>query len=558
MVNQELKLSARHQSKLLMEPSYKYSGFISYRHSDRQSAIARALQRGLSRYAKPFWRIRAVRLFLDETNLSANPDLFGRIIEALDSSQNFLLMASPESASSRWVEKELAHWLARRQQKGLIIILTDGILSWDESVGHFNRSETTALPASLLEHFDTEPLYVDLRWAKAPASDLIADNPRFSDALATISAALRNVDKDDIAGEHLKSRRLFRSSVATIVTLLIGLSIGLAYAMFQAKKETEFARVQEKRAEDATTQAIAERNQADEERNRAKAELARAQRNESITLADQSLRETATGNSIRGIQLALSALPADRSSPDRPFVPRAEFALAKAVSANRLEYAVTPSADWVNQASFSPDGTEIALATRDGFLKVLDSATGQEIRSSMERRQAVLNLAYSPDGKYLATAHQDPPSVQVRNAATGKIVWSSRVKVRPQILLFTPDSSRLITAATTNDVRPHVWEVATGAQASILDAVARGVNSVSVSPDGRLLAFVTYWNDGLFIWDIETSELLASFGAAATSPTQERVAIDFSAFEEQEQIRAAQFARKTGELVLVGKRTIMW
>jgi WD40 repeat protein len=380
-----------------MEPSYKYAGFISYRHSDRQSLIARALQRGLSRYAKPFWQIRATRLFRDETNLSAHPDLFGRIIEALDSSQNLLLMASPDAASSVWVEKELAHWLERRRQKGLILILTDGNLSWDERVGRFNRSETTALPASLLERFDTEPLYVDLRWVKTPETDLVPDNPRFSDTLATLSAALRDIDKDEIAGEHLKFRRLFRFSVATTVTLLIGLSVGLAFAVFQAKKETEFARIQEKRAEDATTQAIAERNQAEEQRNRAKAQLARAQRNESITLADQSLRETAIGDPIQGIQLALSALPADRSSPDRPFVPRAEFALAKAVSANRLEYAVTPSTDWVNQASFSPDGTEIALATRDGFLKILDAATAQEIRSSMEQRQALLNLAYSPD-----------------------------------------------------------------------------------------------------------------------------------------------------------------
>ena len=80
------------------------------------------------------------------------------------------------------------------------------------------------------------------------------------------------------------------------------------------------------------------------------------------------------------------------------------------------------------------------------------------------------------------------------------MVWSSKVKVRPQYLLFTPDSSRLITAAAADDVRPHVWEVTAGAQTSILDAVARGVNSMSVSPDGTLLAFVTYWEDGLFIW----------------------------------------------------------
>ena len=89
----------------------RFDCFLSYSHTDRQRVIARALQHGLHRFAKPFWRMRAVRVFRDETNLSANPALFDSIIAALNSSNYFLLLASPVAAQSRWVAKELRHWL---------------------------------------------------------------------------------------------------------------------------------------------------------------------------------------------------------------------------------------------------------------------------------------------------------------------------------------------------------------------------------------------------------------------------------------------------------------
>src|SRR5262245_38745848 len=83
-----------------------YDGFISYRHNDQQIAIAYALQRALHGFAKPWYWVRAVRPYRDETNLSARPDLWKAIEAALDASRFLLLMASPEAASSHWVERE--------------------------------------------------------------------------------------------------------------------------------------------------------------------------------------------------------------------------------------------------------------------------------------------------------------------------------------------------------------------------------------------------------------------------------------------------------------------
>jgi len=65
------------------------------------------LQSALHRFAKPWYKMRAVRIFRDETNLAANPDLWGSIVAALDDSKHLIIPASETSAKSKWVRKEI-------------------------------------------------------------------------------------------------------------------------------------------------------------------------------------------------------------------------------------------------------------------------------------------------------------------------------------------------------------------------------------------------------------------------------------------------------------------
>jgi hypothetical protein len=90
-----------------------YKAFISYSHA-ADGKLAPAVQSALHRFAKPWYRVRAVRVFRDKTNLSANPDLWGSIEQALSESEYFILMSSPEAAASKWVKKEIDHWLKNK------------------------------------------------------------------------------------------------------------------------------------------------------------------------------------------------------------------------------------------------------------------------------------------------------------------------------------------------------------------------------------------------------------------------------------------------------------
>lgn len=142
-----------------------YKAFISYSHA-ADGKLAPALQSALHGVAKPWYRLRAMRVFRDKTSLSANPRLWSSIEKALLESEYFLFMASPDAVRSPWVGRELAWWLENRSLDQIILVVTEGVVVWDKSSGDFDWSRTTALPDVLRGRCKEEPLYVDLRWAK--------------------------------------------------------------------------------------------------------------------------------------------------------------------------------------------------------------------------------------------------------------------------------------------------------------------------------------------------------------------------------------------------------
>src|SRR5215469_6366286 len=108
----------------------QYDAFISYSHA-KDKPIAAALQAAVQRLGKPWYRRRALRVFRDDTSLSATPLLWPTIQQALAQSRYLILLASPEAAASPWVDKEVAYWLESKSADSLLIAATEGALSWD-------------------------------------------------------------------------------------------------------------------------------------------------------------------------------------------------------------------------------------------------------------------------------------------------------------------------------------------------------------------------------------------------------------------------------------------
>lgn len=225
----------------------KYDGFISYRHTLRQTNITRKLQSELHKFAKPWYKLRAVRLYRDETNLSANPNLWEVIKKALDNSKYFLLMASPEAANSEWVEKELNYWLTQKGNTNIIIVLTDGKIEWNKKENNF-ASSTNAIPKSSLKSFNKEPLWVDLAWVRNEEDTLKIENKRFRNSIASISATLLDIDKDEIGGEDIRQHRKTKRVAFFAILIITILTISAIVAAYQYKKQKEETELQKNEA----------------------------------------------------------------------------------------------------------------------------------------------------------------------------------------------------------------------------------------------------------------------------------------------------------------------
>ncbi|GEM_PF-3000603 len=150
--------------------------------------------------------------------------------------------------------------------------------------------------------------------------------------------------------------------------------------------------------------------------------------------------------------------------------------------------AMAQTPNWIRSVTWNADGSQIAIATEDGMIQILD-ATGQSLRTIQANSpDAVLTLEWSPDGSKLASGGMDR-LVKIWSATTGQPLFSLSGHLQEvRHVAWSPDSSRLVStnleALTEANVR--IWDATTG---QLLHALKLG-NAVAVdwSSDGKRLA----------------------------------------------------------------------
>ena len=119
-----------------------YDAFLSYTQRDRPAVSG--IQKGLHRIGRRLGQLRALRVFRDDTDLTASPDLWSRIVDALDRSRFFIVTLSPLAAQSQWVNQEITYWLQHRGREQLMLVLVDGQLQWDQRTARFDPAISNA------------------------------------------------------------------------------------------------------------------------------------------------------------------------------------------------------------------------------------------------------------------------------------------------------------------------------------------------------------------------------------------------------------------------------
>jgi hypothetical protein len=126
-----------------------FDAFISYRRAP-DSITASALRDGLHAFARPWYRLRSSRVYLDDSSQSATSALWPSIERALLASGYFILLASTEAATSRWITREVETWLEFDPRgRKLLLVLTDGELEWADDFHDFDSARSSALPPAL-------------------------------------------------------------------------------------------------------------------------------------------------------------------------------------------------------------------------------------------------------------------------------------------------------------------------------------------------------------------------------------------------------------------------
>jgi RNA polymerase sigma factor (sigma-70 family) len=176
------------------------------------------------------------------------------------------------------------------------------------------------------------------------------------------------------------------------------------------------------------------------------------------------------------------------------------FRLFDVATAKERHTITRPS--YVRDFAFAPDRALLAVGGQDGVITLWDPISGKLIRELRCPNKHIWAVAFSPDGKTLATGEFDEKGetgyIRLWDPAAGK----ERLQFRStwgaeHCLAFTPDGKTLVSGGGDSII--HLWDPASGEECSPVKGHEVAVWCLALSPDGKTLA---YSGQGVRLWDL--------------------------------------------------------
>lgn len=279
----------------------EYVAFISYRHKEWDMAVAKRVHALIEKYRVP----KALRkngekrlgiAFRDQEELPVSENLSTDICQALDRSAFLVVVCTPDTPGSLWVNREIDYFLKNHSHSRVLAILASGSpeTSFPRALTHIGGGEDASMEP-LAANVCADSLGKSLRLLKKESIRLFA--------------AMLGCPYDALARREQKRRQKRRAAV-----LLTAFSILVGYAGILLRSNLLI---------EAKNRELEQLNQSLREQKRD------LQLNESMYLTRDAEAAAAANDPVQAIEYALAALP--KQDGDRPYYAPAESALMAAL-----------------------------------------------------------------------------------------------------------------------------------------------------------------------------------------------------------------------------------
>jgi WD40 repeat protein len=158
----------------------------------------------------------------------------------------------------------------------------------------------------------------------------------------------------------------------------------------------------------------------------------------------------------------------------------------------------------ISALAVHPRDMVLSIGTSDGEILLWDLAAGAVVQEAAWHQGTVVDLAFSPDGRQVASAGDR--EVIVSAARGGAVLRRLAVAGHsPSCLAFSPDGRLLAIGEQESNIR--IWDVSADVQVHLLTGHDRRINDVVFSRTGGRLASAS--DDGTVkLWDVSTGQEL--------------------------------------------------
>ena len=448
-----------------MTKSFKYKAFISYSHQDKKWGDW--LHKNLENFRIPKGLVgketknetvpkRLFPIFRDREELPTSHELGKVIGKALRDSSHLVVICSPRSAKSQWVNQEIKEFKRLGKSDNILCLIVDGEPNATDSPG---MEEEECFPEATRYEIGQNGELIDKR-TEPIAADAREGKDGKRNALLKLIAGLINVGFDDLKQRDLarkqKRMAIFSGALMTLVAIMAGLTFWALDQQREAQRQQKIAVKAKDIAEEARMTAIEQKQKAE----KSEQEAIKAQQEAEwesyvnhIALADAKIKEG-------DISIAENILW-DAWNKKREYCNWEWGRLM--MTANQSLLTITHhrvGVGYAESAMFSPNGNEILVAGWLGRIKIYSAKNGKVLKNFSGHSGKVYKAVYSSDGSKIISTGEDA-TIRIWDVKTQKELHRINLAIeKPRSITdisFTQDGQSF--AASKIDGTIEIWEV---------------------------------------------------------------------------------------------------